>query len=268
MTVAEMIAQRTAALRTVLNDCATAVDAKGGTPADDLSGLQDAIASIPTGSELPELTTPAEFGHVLAGKEYIDGNGNKKAGTLVVCDTVEVVESVGSSGVGVDVEIESTADGSVKTMTLPEENLKSENIKSGISIFNVAGSVKEIRIETGTITPAEDTITLTIPCAANPMAIIVCATDAARADILGGTKNALLESAFMNHAIKVGAVGSETQKIYAPISAFNQSSGKIRNATGTATIGDTVTVGIAVQTFQWIAGAEYQWTAYYWEDDA
>ena len=38
MTVAEMIAQRTLALRKVLNDCAVAVDAKGGTPADDLSG--------------------------------------------------------------------------------------------------------------------------------------------------------------------------------------------------------------------------------------
>ena len=99
------------------------------------------------------------------------------------------------------------------------------------------------------------------------MAIIVCATDAARADILGGTKSALLESVFMNHAIKVGAVGSETQKIYALLSAFNQSSGKIFVATGNATIGDTVTVGVAVQTFQWIAGAEYQWTAYYWEDD-
>lgn len=135
-------------------------------------------------------------------------------------------------------------------MTLPEENLKSENIKSGISIFDVAGSVKEIRTETGTITLAEDTKTMTIPCAANPMAIIVCATDAARADILGGTKNALLEAACMNYTIKVGAVGSETQNIYALLSAFNQSSGKILVATGTATIGDIVTVGVAVQTFQ------------------
>ena len=232
------------------------------------SQMPNAIAGIPSGIELPALTTPAEDSDVLNGKEYIGAAGEKRTGTLVVCDTVVEVETVSNPGVGLKVEIESIADASAAVLTLPEPNLKPENIKSGISIFHVAGSVKEIRIETGTITPAEDTITLTIPCAANPMAIIVCATDAARADILGGTKSALLESACMNHAIKVGAVGSETQKIYASLSAFNQSSGKILVAIGNATIGDTVTVGVAVQTFQWIAGAEYQWTAYYWEDDA
>ena len=267
MTVEEMIAQRTGNLSAIKDSSNAAVIAKGGSAADDLSGLPAAISSIPSGGELPELTNPAAAGDVIAGKEYIDGAGAKRVGTLVVCDTIKEVESHGEIGIGVDVKIESTADGSTKMLTLPEPNLKPENIKSGISIFHVAGSVKEIRIETGTITPAEDTITLTIPCAANPMAIIVCATDAARADILGGTKSALLESACMNHAIKVGAVGSETQKIYASLSAFNQSSGKILVATGNATIGDTVTVGVAVQTFQWIAGAEYQWTAYYWEDD-
>ena len=232
------------------------------------SQMSTAIAGIPSGIELPALTAPAAVSDVLKGKEYIGADGEKRTGTLVVCDTVGEVETVSNPGVGLKVEIESIADASAAVLTLPEPNLKPENIKSGISIFHVAGSVKEIRTETGTITPAEDTTTLTIPCAANPMAIIVCATDAARADILGGTKSALLEAACMNHAIKVGAVGSETQKIYASLSAFNKSSGKILVATGTATIGDTVTVGVAVQTFQWIAGAEYQWTAYYWEDDA
>ena len=142
MTVAEMIAQRTAALRTVLHDSNQAIYSKGGTPADDLSGLQDAIWSIPSGGgELPELTTPAEVGHVVAGKEYIDAAGTKKTGTLVVCDTIEAVETLGLPGVGVQVDLESTADGSAKTMTLPEPNLKSENIKSGISIFGIQGSL-------------------------------------------------------------------------------------------------------------------------------
>lgn len=218
---------------------------------------------------LPDLTAPAEVGHVLAGKEYIDGNGNKKTGTLVVADSLFAAEVyLEGIGVGAAVTVESSVDGSNKDLTLPEPNLIPENIKSGVMIYGCTGNAKILRVETGTITPAEDTTTLTIPCAANPMAIIVCATDAARADILGGTKNALLEAACMNHAIKVGAIGSETQKIYASLSAFNQSSGKIIVATGNAIIGDTVTVGVAVQTFQWIAGAEYQWTAYYWEDDA
>ena len=117
---------------------------------------------IPIGSELPELTTPAEVGHVLAGKEYIDGNGNKKVGTLVVCDTLENVEYFGADGVGVHLEIESTADGSSKTMTLPEPNLKSENIKSGVSIFGVLGTLSldlfdnETDCEMGTFELAED----------------------------------------------------------------------------------------------------------------
>ena len=157
MTVEEMIAQRTAALRTILHDSNQAIDAKGGTPADDLSGLQDAIASIPTGSELPELTTPAEVGHVVAGKEYIDGNGDKRAGTLVVCDSIVEVEYFGIAGAGVSLDIESTADGSGKTMTLLEPKMVAENIKSGVSIFGVPGSAKELRVETGTFTLAEDT---------------------------------------------------------------------------------------------------------------
>ena len=158
MTVEEMIAQRTAALRTVLNDCAIAIHAKGGTPADDLSGLQDAILSIPSGGgELPELTTPAEVGHVLAGKEYIDAAGNKQTGTLVVCDTIQEVDTTGLPGVGVQVELESTADGSTKIMTLPEPKLVAENIVAGSSIFGVPGTAKKLRVETGTFTLAEDT---------------------------------------------------------------------------------------------------------------
>ena len=156
MTVAEMIAHRTAALRTVLNDCAIAVDAKGGKPADDLSGLQDAIASIPTGGSLPALTKPAAESDVLAGKEYIDGNGDKRAGTLVVCDSIVEVEYFGIAGAGVSLDIESTADGSGKTMTLPEPKLVAENIVVGSSIFGVPGTAKTLRVKTGTFTLAED----------------------------------------------------------------------------------------------------------------
>ena len=142
MTVAEMIAQRTVALRTILHDSGQAIHYKGGTPADDLSGLQDAILSIPSGGGvLPVLTNPAAAGDVIAGKEYIDGNGDKKAGTLVVCDTITEVESLGIAGTGVSVDIESSADGSASMLTLPEPNLKTENIKSGISIFGIQGSL-------------------------------------------------------------------------------------------------------------------------------
>ena len=51
-------------------------------------------AKIDTGSILPTLDNPASIGDVIAGKEYIDGNGDKKSGTLVVCDTVYEVETL------------------------------------------------------------------------------------------------------------------------------------------------------------------------------
>ena len=98
-------------------------------------------AKIHTESILPELDNPASIGDVIEGKEYIDGNGNKRAGTLVVCDTIEEVETIGVPGTGVSVYIESTADGSSKVITLPEPALKPENIKSGISIFGIQGSL-------------------------------------------------------------------------------------------------------------------------------
>ena len=127
------------------------------------SEMAAAIAGIPTGGDLPELENPAAESDVLAGKEYIDGSGAKKAGTLVVCDTVQEAEYFGIAGTGVSLELGSTADASSKTLTLTEPNLKSENIKSGVSIFGVSGSAKTMRVETGTITPAEDSASITIP---------------------------------------------------------------------------------------------------------
>lgn len=162
MTVEQMIVQRTTELTAIKAASNAAVAAKGGTPADNLSGLPAAIESIPSGGDLPKLTTPAEAGHVLARKEYIDGNGDKKSGTLVVCDSIVEVESSGIAGTGVSLELESTADGSTKIMTLPEPNLKSENIKSGVSVFGVLGTLSlslfdnETDCEIGTFELAED----------------------------------------------------------------------------------------------------------------
>lgn len=145
MTVAEMIAQRTAKLTAIKDSSNAAVTAKGGTAADDLSGLPAAIESITSGGgALPVLTNPAEVGHVIAGKEYIDGSGNKQTGTLVVCDAIQEVETIGVPGVGLSVNFESPADGSAGALMLPEPDLASENIKSGVSIFGVPGTAKTI----------------------------------------------------------------------------------------------------------------------------
>ena len=101
-------------------------------------------AKIHTGSILPELTNPAAAGDVLAGKEYIDGNGEKKSGTLVVCDTVKDDGYFGNNGYGLSVNLVSIIDGSEKTLELPEPNLKSENIISGVNIFGVPGTAKTV----------------------------------------------------------------------------------------------------------------------------
>ena len=142
---------------------ANAIRAKtGGTALLLPSEMAAAIAGIPTGGDLPELTKPAAEKDVLAGKEYIDGSGAKKAGTLVVCDTVQEAEYFGVAGTGVSVGIESSADGSGKTMTLPEPNLLPENIKSGVNIFGILGTLSlslfdnETDCEIGTFELAED----------------------------------------------------------------------------------------------------------------
>lgn len=128
------------------------------------SEMAAAIAGIPTGGSLPALTKPAAESDVLAGKEYIDGNGTKKTGTLVVADSLFVNEVyLEGIGVGAAVNVESSVDGSTKDLTLPEPNLRPENIKSGVMIYGCTGNAKILRVETGTITPAKDVIDITIP---------------------------------------------------------------------------------------------------------
>ena len=251
MTVAEMIAQRTEKLSDIKDSSNAAVTAKGGTPADDLSGLPAAIVSIPTGSELPELTDPAAAGDVIAGKEYINGAGAIQEGTLVVCDTVAVVETVGSSGVGVNVEIESTAQGGSAILTLPETNLLPDNIASGVNIFGVLGSAKKLRIESGTITPAEDMTTLSVPCSSNPKYAVIVTTpeNTANGDIIGAViYNINYDGLFAGNCI---------------ISYYYSS--KIRGNMSVAALGDGITMpGISSCFYR--AGTAYQWTAYFWED--
>ena len=257
MTVEEMIAQRTVALRTILHDSGQAIHYKGGTPADDLSGLQDAILSIPSGGDLPELTTPAEVGHVVAGKEYIDGNGDKKAGTLVVCDSIVEVEHFGIAGAGVNVEIESTADGSTAILTLPEPNLQPENIVAGSSIFGVPGTAKKLRVETGTITPAEDTKAITIPC-----------TDGAKAFILEATDDVLSAVEGQSLIYAVGFAGNflRKQNIASAVNTAMTVWYKTQYASGGITAQNSGGVTLSLN-YNFYPGT-YRWEAYYWEDDA
>lgn len=235
------------------------------TPNGGTSQLSADIATIPQGGgELPELTNPAEVGDVVSGKEYINGAGVKQAGTLVVCDTVDVVESVGSSGVGLEVEIESTADGSASMLTLPETNLLPDNIASGVNIFGVLGSAKTLRIESGTITPAEDTAALELPCTASPKMFVVLATDATMDSITADNVAAMVSAAGYGKTFPTGTDGSHNDSIIAAVT-LHLASGKISVSGVTCAVSPSVTVGV-YSSYRWKAGLEYQWTAYYWED--
>ena len=221
------------------------------------SEMAAAIAGIPTGGDLPELANPAAEKDVLAGKEYIDGSGAKKAGTLVVCDTVQEVETFGLAGTGVHLDIESTADASGKTMTLPEKNLLPENIKSGVRIFAVAGSVKEIRTETGTITLAEDVIDITIPAPFDGYcALLLIAVDRSALEEKGA--NSIYNVRVM-HALDdgIGAIGVANRYNGSTYSAAT----KIPMASDD---GNIYIGGTAGRYYR--AGIVYNYYVYYWED--
>ena len=265
MTVADMISERTAKLEAIKDSSNAAVTAKGGTAAGDLSGLPAAIASIPSGGELPVLTDPAAAGEVIAGKEYIDGAGVKQEGTLVVCDTVYEVETLTYPGTGLTVELESSADGSNKTMTLPEENLKPENIVAGSSIFGVPGTARKLRVETGTITPAEDIVRLELPCTANPKMIVVHMTDASLETVVREDMVAAMRANLTGVPYELGT-DSSVASVFVTILQYHNTGGK-RGAINSICTLDPVKI-TGSSTYQWRAGLEYRWTAYYWEDDA
>lgn len=213
------------------------------------SQMAGAIAGIPSGIELPALTTPAEDSDVLNGKEYIGAAGEKRTGTLV--DQIYEIETIMGSG-GISLEVESTA-GASKTFAFPEPNLKPENIKSGISIFHVAGSVKEIRTETGTITPAEDTQTITIPATGKVLDIIGVSVPAETGYVIAASYS----KGNYNIDAQMGGYfrySSATSIISAGIGVSIQDGNMI------------VTTGNTARLFA--AGATYRWTVYNWEDDA
>lgn len=229
---------------------ANAIRAKTGDTALLLpSQMANAIAGIPSGIELPALTTPAKDSDVLNGKEYIGAAGEKRTGTLV--DQIYEVETIMGSG-GISLEVESTA-GASKTFAFPEPNLQPENIKSGISIFNVAGSVKEVRTETGTITPAEDTQTITIPATGKVLDIVGVSVPAETGYVIAVS--------YSKGNYNIGAQMGGYFRYSSPTSIISAGIGvSIQDGNMIVTTGNTARL--------FAAGATYRWTVYNWEDDA
>lgn len=236
---------------------ANAIRAKTGDTALLLpSQMAAAIAGIQTGVTLPALSDPAAVGHVLAGKEYIGADGTKKTGTLVVCDTLAEVEHFGIAGTGVSLELESSADGSLKPLTLPEENLTAENIKSGVSIFGIAGTAKTLRVETGTITPAEATKSITIPCRSGAKAVCLEADAATIGAVEGQAKTRYVTSVLANFCGKITGATNAAMYIW-NLTKYAESGVHADNANG-----------FYISSSMNFYPAAYRWVAYYWEDAA
>lgn len=240
---------------------ADAIRAKTGSTGTILpSQMAGKIASIPTGGELPVLTRQAEVGHVVAGKEYIDAYGNKQTGTLVVCDSLEEVEHYGEDGTGVHFEMQSYVDGSLKTFTLPEANLTGENIKSGVSIFGIAGNAKTLRVKTATITPAEDTVSLTLPEPYDGVkALVVSAVNQTELETKGADSiysfRAIIAHAKNDTTDITGTLIRYTGTAYTPLFTATVADG----------VGKIYIVGSTGRYFR--AGIVYRYYVYYWEEN-
>lgn len=236
---------------TTLPGIADAIRAKTGDAELLLpSQMAEAIRSIQTGVELPDLTNPAEDADVLAGKEYIDADGVKRNGTLV--DKIKEIETVMGIG-GISIAVESTA-GAAATFDFDEPNLQPDNIIRGVSIYNVSGNAKTLRVETGTITPAEDCASLTVVITGLPKSVSVVAAQSytpAQGDILGACYDVLPWRTVCGYN---GAI------LY-----FANGSSRLTQVNVSA---DAAAIGFPAisSSFRWRAGVEYTWTAYYWED--
>lgn len=227
------------------------------------SQMAAAIHGIQTGGTLPELAAPATDAEVLSGKEYIGKDGDKRTGTLVVCDTLQEVEHFGENGIGLHFELESLADGSTTAIKLPEPNLMTDNIVVGASIFGISGAAKKLRVETGTITPAADVLSLEFPCTANPKMFIVHLTDASLETVVQEDMAAVMRVNLTGFPYELGT-DSSVAKVFATNLLYHNTGGK-RGAINVICKLDPVKI-TGSSTYQWRAGLEYLWTAYYWED--
>ena len=135
------------------------------------SGFESAVESIPSegGVELPELTNPATATDLAKGKELIDANGNVVTGThecdggIDTSDATATAEQIlkGRTAYAKGEKITGTMESLATTTITPgttaqtitkkyidgtltikgDSNLKSENIKEGVRIFDVLGTL-------------------------------------------------------------------------------------------------------------------------------
>lgn len=116
------------------------------------------------------------------------------------------------------------------------------------------GGIRNLRVETGTIIPAEDTTSIQIPCSPNAKYAIIVTTSENKAnwDILG---------AVCNNFDYEGKISKNcfSSYYYSPA---------IRYSAINARFDDGVNIDEIASTCFYRAGTAYEWTAFYWEDAA
>ena len=118
-----------------------AIIGKGQTvgDSDSFSAYPAKIQAIETGIQLPTLTNPGTAADLLAGKELIDQDGNPLTGTMPSLTAQTITP-------GVSDQIIAAGRYLTGAVTVSgDSNLVASNIKSGVSIFGVSGSITPIR---------------------------------------------------------------------------------------------------------------------------
>ena len=129
----------------------------------------------------------------------------------------------------------------------------------------VIGKINSLRVETGTITPAEDIVRLEPPCTANPKMIVVHLTDASLETVVREDMVAAMRVNLTGVPYELGT-DSSVASVFVTNLQYHNTGGK---RGGTNVICEINPVKIAgTNTYKWRAGLEYRWTAYYWEADA
>lgn len=121
-----------------LKDIADAIREKSGkTDGMSASDMAEEISQISTGAELPELSNEGSSSDLLAGKELIDSKGNVVTGAIPTKDATTIIPST-TRQIAVAGGMYTSGDITVEG----DSNLVASNIKSGISIFGVDGTLE------------------------------------------------------------------------------------------------------------------------------
>ena len=114
------------------------------------------------------------------------------------------------------------------------------------------GGIKNLRVETGTITPAEDTTTITIPCSDAPKFAVIYTTSEAMA-------NSDMLSAIINNVGRTKLFRGNCFLSY-------YYSNRIGLSTTEAATDHGIVVPALASYLFYRAGVDHTWAAYYWEE--